>query len=419
VRLSPGQWAWAGAILAGVFFSVPRLWETFEPLPECANSRVPYRLSDDYWTFARYCRRAAARRQLAVIGDSVVWGHYASKDGTLPAHLNRLCGDDRFANLGVDGVHPGALVGLIDCYAGPLRGGKVLVHCNLLWTSSPERDLSTAKEAVFNHPGLVPQFWPERPPAFHEPLSGRLGNVVVRNCGFLGWSKHLQLAYFSEPAEEDGPHGLPAQGDPGEPPVAPPASDWATWTLRHPYESPGTAFGGVPASPSDPPSPPPVARPWTEQAGVSRQNFRWVDLARSFQWRSFRRVVDILRRRGNEVFVLVGPFNEHMLTPRSLAAYQSRRSEVEHWLAEQLLAHHVAAVLPSELYADASHPLEAGYALLAQRLASDPEFRRFAGLGPIVGDNLGRSKGLAEAIPPRRDAAPPFRAGDSPSAHLR
>ena len=44
----------------------------------------------------------------------------------------------------------------------------------------------------------------------------------------------------------------------------------------------------------------------------------WVDLGTSLQWRLFRAAVHTLLRRGNRVFVLVGPFNEHLLEADSL-----------------------------------------------------------------------------------------------------
>jgi len=137
-----------------------------------------------------------------------MWGHYVGKDETLTAHLNHLQAGQRYVNLGVDGIHPAALAGLVDCYGQGIRNQRVIVHCNLLWTSSPQHDLTTPKEVSFNHPALVPQFRPQIP-CYRETLSGRLGHVVERNVRLLAWAKHLQIAYL------DG-------------------SDWAAWTLEHP-----------------------------------------------------------------------------------------------------------------------------------------------------------------------------------------
>ena len=356
VRLSLRQWVAVAVLLGFLASTVPALWKGVEPLPDCPNDRVPFRLGNDYWTFARYARRAAAAEQTVVLGDSVIWGHYVGKDGTLAAHLNSLRRAQRYANLGVDGIHPAALAGLIDCFGSDLKDRSVILHCNLLWMSSRRHDLTDVKEFAFNHPSLVPQFWPSIP-CYEESLSGRLGNVVGRNVGFLSWARHLQIAYL------DG-------------------ADWASWTIEHPYENPLRQITLQLPSPDEPPSPPPATRPWTAQ-GIPLADFRWVELDESLQWRSFRRVVDVLRQRGNRLFVLVGPFNEHMLKPRSLAAYRSRLEAVDRWLAEQGIPRYVAKVLPSEMYGDASHPLDAGYALLARQLLSDDAFRRFCPLDAV------------------------------------
>jgi hypothetical protein len=68
-----------------------------------------------------------------------------------------LAGGPRVVNLGVDGVHPVALAGLVEHYGHEIRGRKVLLHCNLLWMSSPEADLQGGKERSINHPALIPQ----------------------------------------------------------------------------------------------------------------------------------------------------------------------------------------------------------------------------------------------------------------------
>ena len=110
---------------------------------------------------------------------------------------------------------------------------------------------------------------------------------------------------------------------------------------------------------------------------LSKSNFAWVPLADSLQWRSFRRTVEVLRERGNQVFVVVGPFNEHMLTDKSRGVYADRLREVVAWLTEQGVPHHVAGLLPAAEYADASHPIGAGYARMARALRDDQAFRNF------------------------------------------
>lgn len=97
----------------------------------------------------------------------------------------------------------------------------------------------------------------------------------------------------------------------------------------------------------------------------------WVDLAGSLQWRSFQRAVELLQQRGNTVFVVVGPFNEHLLKEPSRVKYSELKRGIEDWLKERRIPYMAPPPLPSEYYGDASHPLSAGYALLAKELLSE------------------------------------------------
>ena len=98
------------------------------------------------------------------------------------------------------------------------------------------------------------------------------------------------------------------------------------------------------------------------------QDLDWVKASGSFQWRQFQRCVEILRARGNRLLVVVGPFNEHMLTETGLVGFRTLKADVEAWLESEGVDHVSPAVLPSEMYADASHPLEEGYARLSESI---------------------------------------------------
>jgi hypothetical protein len=354
VRLWPRQWLVVLISLLALFYLIPALWERIEPLGLRPDYRVPYRLGNDYWIYSRYCRQVCTQQKTLVVGDSVVWGHYVGRQQTLSHYLNEMVGRQQFVNLGVDGIHPVALSGLIEFYGGEIRAKDVILNCNLLWMSSKRADLQEESEASLNHPELVPQFFP-RIPCYREPVSSRLGIVIGRHVTFFSWVKHLQIAYFDN-------------------------SDLRHWTRDHPYANPAGAVTLQLPSPDEPPSPEPVAKPWTEQ-GIVPRSFPWVDLETSLQWRFFRRCVEILRARGNRVFVLVGPFNEHMLTPESLEVYRSRQREVEAWLQQHQVAYAMPPALPSRYYADASHPLAEGYRQLAEQLFEDPAFVDFRSAG--------------------------------------
>jgi len=356
VRLSGRQCLLAGAIVTVVLALLPGAWKRVEAFRPGADYRVPYALSTDYWLFDRYSRTARGDDVL-VVGDSVVWGQYVAADQTLAAQLGRLVPGRRFVNLGVDGLHPAAMAGLLRFYGRGIRQRPVLLQCNLLWMSSPRRDLQTAKEFRFNHPTLVPQFFP-RIPCYRCSWSGRLDAVVQRSLPLFAWTKHLRLAYL-------GGKGVPQ------------------WSIEHPYRVP---FGEVKSGLPEPGrAPRHEAVPWA-QKGLGLQDFPWVELESSFQWARFCKAVGILRDRGNRVFVLVGPFNEHMLAPASRERYVELKRGVVAWLHEEGVPYLAPDALPSELYADASHPLARGYALLARELADSAAFQGFLRAGGSGGD---------------------------------
>ena len=82
-----------------------------------------------------------------------------------------------------------------------------------------------------------------------------------------------------------------------------------------------------------------------------------------------------MTKRGNDVLVVLGPFNEHMLAEENRPAYQKIRDGIAAWLAQNQIPAVVPETLPSDLYADASHPLTDGYELLAKHIYADPHFR--------------------------------------------
>ena len=346
IRLSGWEWIVIAVLFSALFYFWSALWaplETFEPGPDY---RLPYALGSDYWLYERHCRLACSRQQTLVIGDSVVWGHYVAADNTLSHHLNTIAGRRQFANLGVDGIHPAALAGLLRHYGRDIWGKNVIVHLNPLWMSSKKHDLQTDKEFRFNHPKLVPQFVPNIP-CYKDSFSKKVSAVVERDVAFLGWTSHLKIAYFEN-------------------------MDLPAWTMEHPYENPLRAVTlELPASDSDNQQ---EQASW-RQKGIAEQDFQWVELGTSLQWRLFRQTIGLLRARRNTVFVLAGPFNEHMLKPDSRQAYHQMKNEIETWLRRHNVACYVPEALPSELYRDASHPLGEGYAMLAEQLFEDPYFK--------------------------------------------
>lgn len=346
IRLSVGEWIIAAIVCTALLWLGPALWGRIEKFNPGADYRLPYTLGNDYWLYGRNCRWACSKYDTLVVGDSVIWGHYVSADNTLSHYLNQNAAQDRFANLGVDGFHPAALGGLLRYYGGDISGKNVIIQFNPLWMSSAKHDLQTEKEFRFNHPKLVPQFFPKIP-CYKDSFSKRFSAAVERYVPFFGWASHLRIVYFEN-------------------------IDLSNWTLEHPYENPlGAVTLELPISRDDDLQ---ENVSWTEK-GISQEDFQWVEPAQSLQWRFFRQTIDLLKARNNTVFVVVGPFNEHMLKPDSYKTYQKMKSEIQMWLQRNNVAYCVPPVLPSDLYRDASHPLGQGYAMLARQLFENQSFK--------------------------------------------
>jgi hypothetical protein len=365
MRLGVRQWLVVAAIVLAGAIGIPRLWTAIERFDTGADVRLPYALSKDYWLYEKRLERIADPASVPVLGDSVVWGEYVRSDGTLTHFLDRETGQaNRFVNCGVNGLFPLAMEGLLTNYGSPLRGRKLIVHCNVLWMTSPKADLSAEKEEAMNHSRLVPQFSP-RIPCYRADVSERLGAVVERNVGFFGWVGHVENCYFDE---KSIPQWTLAD-DGSMPPHRPNA-----W--RNPLRCITLTVPGEPAD--DPQRGPqsPRHRPWTA-AGAGPSHFDWVELDASLQWQAFQRVIDLLQRRGNDVLVVLGPFNEAMVAEDERPTLARLRDGIAAWLTARHVAHVVPSPLPSDLYADASHPLTDGYALLALRICREPVFRQW------------------------------------------
>ena len=362
LRLTARQWLLVGGIVLAFVLLAPWVWKQAERFETGSDYRLPYALSKDYWLYERRLGELPANSAV-VIGDSVVWGEYVLPDGTLSHFLNEAAGQpEAFVNAGVNGLFPLALEGLVEHYGGALHHRKVILHCNLLWMSSPKADLQTTKEERFNHARLVPQFSP-RIPCYRADASERLSVIVERNLSVLAWVNHLQIVSFNQ---KSVPDWTLEQGT-GEPPGHPNTykNPLAQLTLR------------VPVAPEfDPERGPASARhkPWST-TGEGSTRFDWVTLESSLQWAAFRRLTRLLRERGNDVLVVVGPFNEHLMAEENRAAYRQLRDGVAAWLKDNQIAAVVPEPLASPLYADASHPLTEGYRVLAERLRGDAAFQ--------------------------------------------
>ena len=362
MRLGPRDWLWVIGIVLVCAVVIPRAWTKFETFSPGPDYRIPYALSKDYWLWQRRIELAGRPDQVIVLGDSVVWGEYVHPDGTLTHFLNQRTGSsDRFINAGVNGLFPLALEGLVRDYGQSLRHRKVIVHCNMLWLTSPKADLSTDRAENFNHSRLVPQL-SMRIPCYRADANERLSAVIEPHVGLFEWVNHLQSAYYDQKSlplwtlADDG-RDPPAYPNAWRSPLAPLAS-------------------GIPSEPPIDPARGPASprhKPWNTPS-ADPTHFDWVDLNSSLQWKGFERLLSLLRDRGNDVLVILGPFNQHMVAPDQWPVYEHLRDQIKSRLGAMHLVTIMPETLPSNLYADASHPLTTGYAILADGASQNETF---------------------------------------------
>jgi hypothetical protein len=345
IQLAWREWALAALLCLAALYLLPFAWPAAGTRLSRPDYRLPGELSSDYWMFERWSEYAHAGYRAVVLGDSVVWGQYVRSDDTLAHHLNEQAGRDVFANLGLDGLHPAAMAGLVAYYGEGIEDEPVLLHLNPLWMSSAKQDLQPRGEGRFNHPKLVPQAF--RRPASYAPTPAEVIEAVLeREVRFFSWKEHLNIAYWE---------GLGLQ----------------EWTLENPYSIlPGSR--GPDSFAGDEPGSEPVN--WRKR-GISPEDLPWVEAARSYQWQSFKRTVKLLQSRRNRVFVVLGPFNTHALTGDSRTRYEVLATTMEQWLEKEKIPHYAPRLLPSDMYADLSHPLGDGYREIAKELFGSPSFQ--------------------------------------------
>jgi hypothetical protein len=362
MRLNWKLWLATTVIVAAAIFLTPRLWKRVEKFEVTGDYRIPYSLSKDYWLYQRRLDQFTTDTNILLIGDSVVWGEYVAPDGTLSHFLNEQTHGDTFINAGVNGLYPLAIEGLLN-YAN-LHHRKVILHCNVLWMSSPKADLQDPKPQSINHSRLLPQF--TAIPSYKADANERLSVLIERNVQFMSWVTHLQAAYYNDKS-------IPL------------------WTLqsdendRYPnsYKNPLSQITlRVPTAPANDPDRGPASprhKPWTK-SGATPTTFEWLTTTNSLQWAAFTRALQKLQS-DNQVLVILGPFNDHIIAPENKSAFQTLRAEIVDHLKRTDTKFIAPETLPTDLYADASHPLTEGYRLLATRILSDAKLSDFISAG--------------------------------------
>lgn len=359
---------WIGIIVSVSIFVlvIPFLWKLREPVPKIPNLRLPYDLSKDYWLYRHWINKYSGTNDLSriyILGDSVIWGEFVDRDSTLSAHLNASPLGEQFEyiNAGINGLYPVALQGLVPHTFSLNKSQRLILQINLLWMSNPEADLQTPKEQSLNHVALLPQFTQKIPP-YRASFENRAGIIWTRHFPFSEWVQHLQIAYFKNKSLQDWTTDSGVSWPPDYPNAhANPMSQIKNTKLIEPAEDPSRGDH------SD------RHRPWFDK-GMSQSTMNWVPVESSLQYRAIQNIINFLKSRKVDFFVLIGPLNAHMMDLESQAGLAAVEMRLAETLAGLGVVHMRAKTLLSEQYADTSHPLNSGYQSLADQLVNNSDF---------------------------------------------
>ena len=346
--LKPLEWTAVLIItLAVVWLALPRWHERHLSIELPKDFRLSYKLRDDYLLYKSVAAKVVETHPALFIGDSVVWGMYVRNDHTLPAILNAKLGGEEIGNLAVDGLHPVVMETLMREYGKDVCDRVVYVYLNPLWMTSPLYDLSGDGELAINHPRLLPQFI-DKPACYHASLEDRCKAVWERFIDFEALLHHVRVAFLDN---QDVKTHLAKQPD--KPLCKQLSLNIEPLEIGHAYDSKIT---------------------W-EDAGIAEQDWQWVPLDESRQWKSYLNTLELLKKRGNVVVAVVGTVNPFMQTAASLEKYRAWRADALKRLKEIGYKTVDLPELPSEEYGDASHPLAAGYERLAEFMMNNDSLK--------------------------------------------
>jgi len=320
--------------------AAPRTFTLIDDNEFTGNYRIPYPMGENYYLFSHYSSSLSKTEKILFLGDSVIWGHYADTGNTLTAQLNRLHGNDRFANMGIDGIHPAALYGLVKKYSAHIENRDIIAGVNLLWMSSPRHDLSGEINNEINHKKLLPQFSRDIP-AYGAGLEERISSFINTNFKIISWVNHIKMSSFAD-------------------------SSFYRWTIDNPRKNIRHFFKGRDMSYTVPPP--------MRQAGVALQNVTWVEPENSIQWQYMKKTINLLRERNNRVRAYITPYNLHSLTPESRERYIAIREILIRELEAEGISCITGKTPKQEYFADASHTGEEGYRILSEELLQDKKF---------------------------------------------
>ena len=326
------------AVFVLVFVLFPTLYRSWEKINLPEDFRLPYVNRDNYYFYSRCAEIEVQRSEYLLLGDSAIWGMYASNSGTLSAQLNRMQKKHRFGNLAIDGLHPVAMQTLMENFGTSIRNRKVLIYFNPLWVNSAKYDLSSKEKFTVNHPELLPQFG--NIASYEASFDKKAGILLDRKCTFFSQLKHIRNFFYN-----NGDFKTHLVNNGTSNPFSPLRREITAEEKEHKGSSENYLTRRIPV-----------------------QHWEWVSLAQSRQWKALTDTAKLLQKRGNQVKILIGGINPGLLDEVTLSGLRQLRVEAEKLLAGENISCIMLPELDAKLYADASHPLEPGYAVLAEYL---------------------------------------------------
>ena len=328
----------SAVILLLVFILFPLCYRSWEKITLPEDFRLPYINRDNYYLYSRCAEQAAAASDCLLIGDSAIWGMYASNTETLSAQLNRMQKKVRFSNLAIDGLHPVAMKTLMEKFGSSIRDRKVLIYFNPLWVNSAKYDLSSRKKFTVNHPELLPQFG--KIDSYEAALDKKIRILLDRELLFFSQLRHIRNFFYNN-------------------------SDFKSHLAKTDSLNPFAVIKQE-ISPEEKDHQGSKKNYLTRNIPV--QHWEWVPLADSRQWKALTDTAKLLKSRGNDVTVMIGGINPGLLDESTLSGLRQLRTDAKKLLLQENINSITLPELDAALYADASHPLGAGYTLLAEEL---------------------------------------------------
>lgn len=329
------------AVFAAVLIIFPMLLRCWEKITLPDDFRLPYVNRDNYYFYSRCADIETQRSDYLLLGDSAIWGMYASNSGTLSAQLNRMQKKYRFGNLAIDGLHPVAMQTLMENFGDSIKNRKVLIYFNPLWVNSAKYDLSSTEKFTVNHPELLPQFG--NIASYEASFDKKAGILLDRKCLFFSQLKHIRNCFYNN---GDFKTHLVNTGTSN--PFAPLRREITAEEKEHKGTSENYLTRRIPI-----------------------QHWEWVSLSKSRQWQALVNTAEYLQKQGNQVTVMIGVINPGLLDKSTLSGLRQLRLDAAELLAQKKINSIMLPELDAKLYADASHPLESGYTEIAKALLKE------------------------------------------------